>query len=419
MADQVLYSGVACITDLMVREGLINLDFADVRAIMRDMGKAMMGTGEASGDRRSILAAEAAIANPLLDEVSMKGAKGLLISITGGNDLTLYEVDEAASRIRQEVDEDANIILGATFDSSLDGIIRVSVVATGIDKPAGAFDMNEQRLQEAGERLRAQAAAQAAIRAEQARAQSAQLSPGQTSPAQGVAQGAEAAYAPEPFRAPEPAQMSQAPMQQAPMQQAPVHQATMAQAPQYEQAPAPQAYAPYPAEPQGYAPHHADVQITRVAPQPYHAPVPAQQPRREQPVQQTPQVFIPPAPEQPQQPRRMPSIDDLPLPGQTLIRAQGPAEHEPESKRRTLLERLANFGMSRADELRAHHAPSAPALAPPQAYMAQQPSAVHAEYAKRPAPQRPAGATDAHGRALPRADEDQLEIPAFLRRQQR
>ena len=116
MADQVLYSGVACITDLMVREGLINLDFADVRAIMRDMGKAMMGTGEASGDRRAILAAEAAIANPLLDEVSMKGAKGLLISITGGNDLTLYEVDEAASRIRQEVDEDANIILGATFD---------------------------------------------------------------------------------------------------------------------------------------------------------------------------------------------------------------------------------------------------------------------------------------------------------------
>src|SRR5271154_510432 len=133
MADQVLYSGVACITDLMVKEGLINLDFADVRAIMREMGKAMMGTGEASGDRRAILAAEAAIANPLLDEVSMKGARGLLISITGGNDLTLYEVDEAATRIRQEVDEHANIILGATFDQNLDGMVRVSVVATGID----------------------------------------------------------------------------------------------------------------------------------------------------------------------------------------------------------------------------------------------------------------------------------------------
>ena len=134
MADQVLYSGVACITDLMVKEGLINLDFADVRSIMSEMGKAMMGTGEATGDRRAVQAAEAAISNPLLDEVSMKGARGLLISITGGNDLTLYEVDEAASRIRQEVDEEANIILGATFDSALDGVVRVSVVATGIDQ---------------------------------------------------------------------------------------------------------------------------------------------------------------------------------------------------------------------------------------------------------------------------------------------
>src|ERR687883_787357 len=134
MADQVLYSGVTCITDLMVKEGLINLDFADVRAVMREMGKAMMGTGEASGEKRALTAAEAAIANPLLVETSMKGAKGLLISITGGKDLTLYEVDEAATRIREEVDQDANIILGATFDESLDGLIRVSVVATGIDQ---------------------------------------------------------------------------------------------------------------------------------------------------------------------------------------------------------------------------------------------------------------------------------------------
>jgi len=134
MADQVLYSGVACITDLMVKEGLINLDFADVRSVMREMGRAMMGTGEASGSGRAMQAAEAAIANPLLDETSMKGAQGLLISITGGRDLTLFEVDEAATRIREEVDPDANIILGATFDESLDGIIRVSVVATGIDR---------------------------------------------------------------------------------------------------------------------------------------------------------------------------------------------------------------------------------------------------------------------------------------------
>jgi cell division protein FtsZ len=138
MADNVLRAGVSCITDLMVKEGLINLDFADVRTIMAGMGKAMMGTGESSGDRRAIEAAEAAISNPLLDDVCMKGASGLLVSITGGNDLTLYEVDEAASRIRAEADADANIIVGATFDDELDGSIRVSVVATGIGLPTEA-----------------------------------------------------------------------------------------------------------------------------------------------------------------------------------------------------------------------------------------------------------------------------------------
>jgi cell division protein FtsZ len=136
MADQVLYSGVASITELMTKEGLINLDFADVRAIMSEMGKAMMGTGEASGEKRAIEAAEAAISNPLLDDVSMRGARGLLISICGGPDLTLYEVDEAATRIREEVDPEANIILGATFDDALEGTMRVSVVATGLSKEA-------------------------------------------------------------------------------------------------------------------------------------------------------------------------------------------------------------------------------------------------------------------------------------------
>ena len=136
MADQVLYSGVASITELMTKEGLINLDFADVRSIMSEMGKAMMGTGEASGEKRAIEAAEAAISNPLLDDVSMRGARGLLISICGGPDLTLYEVDEAATRIREEVDPDANIILGATFDDALEGTMRVSVVATGLTPEA-------------------------------------------------------------------------------------------------------------------------------------------------------------------------------------------------------------------------------------------------------------------------------------------
>jgi cell division protein FtsZ len=133
MADEVLHSGVRGITDLMVMPGLINLDFADIRTVMNEMGKAMMGTGEAEGDNRAVEAAEAAISNPLLDEVSMKGARGVLIHITGGMDLTLFEVDEAANRIRSEVDPDANIIVGSTFADQLDGRMRVSVVATGID----------------------------------------------------------------------------------------------------------------------------------------------------------------------------------------------------------------------------------------------------------------------------------------------
>jgi cell division protein FtsZ len=135
MADDVLYSGVRGVTDLMMMPGLINLDFADIRAVMAEMGKAMMGTGEAEGDRRALDAAEAAISNPLLDDVSMKGAKGVLINITGGYDMTLYEVDEAANRIREDVESEANIIFGSTFDEKLNGRMRVSVVATGIGAP--------------------------------------------------------------------------------------------------------------------------------------------------------------------------------------------------------------------------------------------------------------------------------------------
>ena len=136
MADNVLHSGVRGVTDLMVMPGLINLDFADIRTVMSEMGKAMMGTGEASGEGRSIAAAEAAIANPLLDDVSMRGARGVLINITGGYDMTLFEVDEAANRIREEVDAEANIIFGSTFDEKMDGMMRVSIVSTGIDVDA-------------------------------------------------------------------------------------------------------------------------------------------------------------------------------------------------------------------------------------------------------------------------------------------
>jgi cell division protein FtsZ len=137
MADDVLYAGVRGVTDLMVQPGMINLDFSDIKTVMSEMGKAMMGTGEASGEGRAVAAAEAAIANPLIDDVSLKGARGLIINITGGKDITLYEVDEAANRIKQEVDEEANIIYGTTCDDRLDGLVRVSIVATGIDSNIG------------------------------------------------------------------------------------------------------------------------------------------------------------------------------------------------------------------------------------------------------------------------------------------
>ena len=140
MADDVLHAGVRGVTDLMVMPGLINLDFADVKAVMEEMGKAMMGTGEAEGDKRAIEAAEAAISNPLLEDTSMKGARGVLINITGGPDMTLFEVDEAVKRIKDEVDERANIIFGSTFDDRMEGRMRISIVATGIDVAVDARD---------------------------------------------------------------------------------------------------------------------------------------------------------------------------------------------------------------------------------------------------------------------------------------
>lgn len=145
LADDVLYQGVKGVTDLMVRPGLINLDFADVRAVMDEMGKAMMGTGEAEGEDRAIQAAEKAIANPLLDEISLRGARGVLINITGAEDLTLFELDEAANRIREEVDPDANIIVGSTLDTNMQGAMRVSVVATGIDAAEVPHDIPTPR----------------------------------------------------------------------------------------------------------------------------------------------------------------------------------------------------------------------------------------------------------------------------------
>jgi cell division protein FtsZ len=406
MADQVLYSGVACITDLMVKEGLINLDFADVRAIMRGMGKAMMGTGEASGEKRANRAAEAAIANPLLDDVSMKGARGLLISITGGRDLTLYEVDEAATRIREEVDQDANIILGATFDESLEGIIRVSVVATGIDQAvatkAPELSATEQRIAEVAERLRAEARA----RVTQTVPTVAQALPTVT---QALPTTRTAAHS-EPVA---PKAIDTAPKMPAPMH-----------------APAPLAVAP--AMPQTATlqppqPVRSEAAAAPVPPRPAvpftPAPLPVEDP--------TPPAapFIPPQPERIVRPTRMPRVEDLPLPAQNQLRAtrgdSDAASHD--HKRMTLLQRLATVGFGRKDDTPAPAQPAEKPAAPRAAGEAPQrppASPVHAEYVKRPpAPQgqRPAqGGLDAHGRpgAQPRGlDDEHLEIPAFLRRQ--
>jgi cell division protein FtsZ len=388
MADQVLYSGVACITDLMVKEGLINLDFADVRAVMREMGKAMMGTGEASGEKRALSAAEAAISNPLIDDASMKGAKGLLISITGGKDLTLYEVDEAATRIREEVDQDANIIVGATFDEALEGVIRVSVVATGIDQASLARPISppEARIAELTQKLRADQ-----IRAEQKEARPSAAGVMAGSPAQQTAEAIENAA-----------------------------KAAVARA---------------------VLPLVEDVTIRPIPPKPSLFPEPAPAAVAEP---AAPTAFIPPAAERmPSRPRRMPEFDELPRTAQAELRAQRGEQGEgeqPEKRKGGLLRRLAAVGLGRREEegepqkaanIRsvrplprpAERIPSGTVPAAPMPVAAPRPAmpvaaamgvAPVSEYARRPAHQP----LDALGRQAPvHPEEDQLDIPAFLRRQ--
>jgi len=329
---------------------------------MSEMGKAMMGTGEASGERRAIQAAEAAIANPLLDEVSMSGARGLLISITGGNDLGLYEVDEAASRIRQEVDEDANIILGATFDQSLDGVVRVSVVATGIDQEkvdvSPEQTATQQRIAEAAQRLRAQATARIQ------------------------------AAAPQPAPAPAPQPVVEAPLEPAPVA-API-------------------------------PPVAEVELRPVAPKPaLYADPPAQPTLFEEPASE----FVPPPAEQIVRAPRLPQIQDLPPIAQQQLRAHRGEQPAQGERRKSLLEKLAAFGITRQEDA-APPAPRAAALPSPVAPRVAPPAQTHADYGRpQPrtlAPRAAQGALDPHGRvgAKPAAiEEDQLEIPAFLRRQ--
>jgi cell division protein FtsZ len=395
MADQVLYSGVACITDLMVKEGLINLDFADVRSVMREMGRAMMGTGEASGEGRAMAAAEAAIANPLLDETSMKGAQGLLISITGGRDLTLFEVDEAATRIREEVDPDANIILGATFDEELEGLIRVSVVATGIDRGVA-----------------------------EASGRSADFRP----------------VAPKPIVRPSaavPAQSQPAPQPQ-PVQQAapqPVQQvdqialaireaemereldiATRAQVSSPVQQAQEEPFRPQSKLFAGVAPVEAAPVAHQFQPvqRPLETPAQAQvQPQvQAQPVRQEPA----PAVRQHAEPVRMPKVEDFPpvVKAEMEHRAQPAASLQEERGPMGLLNRItSSLGLRERDtqSVSADMTASAPSAASQQRRPLSPEASLYA-------PKR--GQLDDHGRATPQMrshDDDQLEIPAFLRRQ--
>jgi cell division protein FtsZ len=452
MADQVLYSGVACITDLMVKEGLINLDFADVRAVMREMGKAMMGTGEASGDKRALRSAEAAISNPLIDDVSMHGARGLLISITGGKDLTLYEVDEAATRIREEVDADANIIVGATFDESLDGIIRVSVVATGVDinaannvRPTGishALPPTHASVPPQG-RVAMQAAP--SMQAPRANPTAETRSPDvhETRIAE-LAQRLKADNA----RIAERAEMTEMPLSRSvPAAQA----AAVHPAPAVNGAPRPVSDQASGAGAAALAPVRSeDVTIRATPPKPSLFTEPPRQAPAPAPAEAgMPKVFIPPQPERPaSRAPRMPTFEELPIPGQNEFRAKRgemPEADHPEKRRLTLLQRLAAVGLGRReDEPEQEKKPEARAPEPArrqggerqaqERQPAERQSAERqpvrnqqraldsrggdqgSEFGKRGGPQ----GLDVHGRAAPihhASEDDQLDIPAFLRRQ--
>jgi cell division protein FtsZ len=359
LADDVLYQGVKGVTDLMVRPGLINLDFADVRAVMDEMGKAMMGTGEASGDNRAVQAAEKAIANPLLDEISLNGAKGVLINITGGYDLTLFELDEAANIIREKVDPDANIIVGSTLDTSMEGTLRVSVVATGIDATLVKAD-------------------------------------------QPVARRSMAAPLPSQFTAPE-LRGEMPPAGQA-TATSPLHHPTSQFAPQAAPAPAPVQRAPV--QPQlfetqgdaGYASDHDDT--AGELPAPIYRSQPAAQ-QRSVPMNDDAGAFVAPRPRAPGSPsaealaRLQAAVSKAPTqagqqrPIAQDARAASPAQRAPEGQRPrfgigSLINRMSGAGHE----------------------------------AERPAPTRtqpPVTSYDDEQELS--ADQERLEIPAFLRRQ--
>ncbi len=391
MADDVLHMGVRGVTDLMVMPGLINLDFADIRTVMSEMGKAMMGTGEAEGPDRSRVAAESAISNPLLEDHSMKGAKGVLINITGGLDMTLHEVDEAANRIREEVDADANIIFGSTFDATMDGRMRVSVVSTGISALAAqapapnylSLDMN--RPMQTGQPA---------------------LSRPVAPPVGRVAMPA-AAVSPSPMTAPvAPAAPVASPMMAAP---------AMAPAPAAPVAPPMAFVAEAPIAEQIAAEEPIEAPA---APPPAPAPVAP-------PVMVAAPVAVATAPAPPAPPSQRPLVDEndwrvsRPAP-RAPVRATEPAARPvaaraaSESRAPNLFQRITGaFAAPKPVAAPAAHVePVATPRPAPENVVAVAPKA-----APRPAPAQASINLDVTERARPARDDDDLQIPAFLRRQ--
>jgi cell division protein FtsZ len=403
MADDVLHMGVRGVTDLMVMPGLINLDFADIRTVMGEMGKAMMGTGEAEGQDRSRVAAESAISNPLLEDHSMKGAKGVLINITGGLDMTLHEVDEAANRIREEVDADANIIFGSTFDATMQGRMRVSVVATGIaamaaQQPAPNYlslDMNRpmQTGQPALSRPVAPPVGRVAMPA-------AAMAPPPAPMAAAPVAAPVAPVAPPPMMAPAPA----------PAPMAAVAQAAPIAAPVVAMTPAPVAEAPIAAQVMMVAPVEAPAD-------PPPAPAPVTPPA---PVAATPAAAPAAASQRPLVDENDWRVSRAKVPVRTSEPVARPVAARPaaESRSPNLFQRITGAFAAPKPATTSIAPPVAPAAEPPAARpAAENVVAVAPKAAARPAPAQASINLDVTERAKPTRDDDDLQIPAFLRRQ--
>ena len=407
MADEVLHSGVRGVTDLMVVPGLINLDFADIRAVMSEMGKAMMGTGEGEGEDRARLAAEAAISNPLLDDVSMKGARGVLINITGGPDMTLFEVDEAANRIGEEVDPDANIIFGSTMDSSIEGKMRVSVVATGIDAIAETQPRPVLKVYSAPQKLiRTPAAKEVA----------------EDAPAMPATATDDAAAAPV---AAEPVAQPIAPSAPMTAEPAPLHAPAAVEPP----APAQEAVAaPASAEAVPTPGESAETATTPAAEAPVEAaPVVPAAPAAEAPVTEAAMrpeprlvakndAFMPPPPVKPKATTETPAASDA-FKEADLV--NGGSADDSRRKGPNLFQRITGAARDVRPEMPAARVtPPAARTTPEQPVSASKPEKTE-ESVPQPAPQqaRLSGADPDDRLKTSQSDDDLLEIPAFLRRQ--